>query len=1040
MNYNNLLLFTFALIHYQINAVHFVHEDLQNYSKQVSNTKNERINETGKRGLKPSRVIFSRQLGAASPGADCGRGLVCSKPFRCSIHGKCLLPNRARCGKYPEHCEEGLHCIGPVGEKICHMAMSLNKPCEIDPYWVCKDGLKCIGKICKSDIASECTHSEDCVSPLICQDFEGNRKCVKELKLYDKCVDDSKENQYCNPSEGLTCDEGICKKKDSERCNEDTDCQNRSGCQGSPKHCQLNKKSTECSDSKKCRNGYFCDTKNECKKKSTVGLPCVKSFQCDDNLTCEKRICRISKNKECQVDGENGSHCLDGLSCVGPLGKKRCTKPMEVGGRCDIDPYWFCSENLLCQGSICRIPPNKECNRSVPRLRLCAFGTACIGPNGNEKCVPPSCRRKYGWCPNGMKCERIGRKCKVLDGNPCKNSRECFKNSICFENQCLGKVNIGGKCNNPEESVCGRGSFCEDGVCKITLGGNCSKSKHHCSKKSICKEGICRKISNIIKLGGMCDSSPGRQCPEGSECQNNRCKISENFNCRVQKKGDCTTGTKCVGPRKFKKCKRPRQIGEMCNDLYRICNENGICERGTCRLKKGQNCKTSSNCMLGDYCVGPQNKKKCKTPMKLNGRCGQDPYWFCHRNLSCERGYCKKNDGTDCSSSKECTATSTCDGKTGHMFCKSLLKVGQQCHKNSRYTICRKDLVCENGYCAHRIGSPCYEKKSMCANGATCSGPYGKRRCLRIGLLGDNCDIKLSKKCSSTLTCEKKLCKLKDGRFCKKDIDCLGGRLCIGPRGKEKCKEPMKFGDKCKTDPYWICQKGLICEDGRCKVREGQECRSTSNCVNGQKCVRIESSKRICKQFSELGAQCNGHNKICNDGLVCEKNQCKIAKGSRCLSDMECSEGSICSSKLGICAYLTHGETCGVKHRGKCSEGLKCDTKRRRCFLKENIECTGYSSHQNPCIHGTTCVGKKRKYCKRSLGLGQLCGIDPSWVCAESLACVRNKCCHRSRLPVGGDCGQKNSKCASNLKCLLIEGNKRRCVRALRNKVLQTFF
>lgn len=132
-------------------------------------------------------------------------------------------------------------------------------------------------------------------------------------------------------------------------------------------------------------------------------------WACRPELRCVDKICAgppIAKAGACNNPGDI---CEDGVSCLGPEGNKKCVRGRNVGDRCGNDPFWFCKEGLKCVKKVCLKPIAKAgaCNIPAP---VCEAGLSCLGPVGNRKCVRgrnvgDMCGNDPFWfCKNGLDC------------------------------------------------------------------------------------------------------------------------------------------------------------------------------------------------------------------------------------------------------------------------------------------------------------------------------------------------------------------------------------------------------------------------------------------------------------------------------------------------------------------------------------------------------------------------------------------------------------------------------------------------------------
>lgn len=722
---------------------------------------------------------------------QCAHGLKCT-------HNICKIPISGRCdaeyGKeLNHHCAEGVQCIGPPGKSACLNAMRLNGGCQTDPYWVCAYGLYCQSNICKGDIAHPCSSSSDCKRDLQCVGPFGTKKCRKEIGLREKCLIDS--NNTCKV--GLDCVSGFCKSQVDGNCTSNLDCQKE----------------------------YYCNKEEKCKKKRLAGMQCNGSKDCIDGMHCESNVCRIGHRKSC-TGAPN--HCMKGLRCVGPNGKELCSMPMSVGGRCklDPDPHWFCAKGLVCESSICRIAMHGKCNIHVPKERLCVSRSACFGPPGNERCVPPSCTKSYAWCRNGTVCDGISSDCKVPIGGTCTKRTDCVTGAECTGGKCLNLLKLGENCfGQSANGICGVGSLCDIGKCKLKMGSKCTGLEDLCEHGGHCVKGVCTRKPIFSKIGSGCTKGNG-MCVNGGTCDSGTCKFLENQSCNNDP-DMCMSGTKCLGKKDRKTCKKLVHVGGKCNwNETSKCHGSLVCENKRCKSKEGESCTRSKLCRRGTACVGPSFAKKCKKLMKIGHSCGTDPYWVCQKDLTCEKQKCKYREGQKC--------------------------IGKA------------------------IGLT-----SLCEEGTACVGPPSKKRCRKEMDVGEKCGNDPYWVCRQNLQCENLICKRIEGQACEAQKQCQSGTLCVGTIKKKICKRGMALGGKCRTDPFWVCEPGLICVRGKCsdpkRLPLGGNCGfASTSCAPGLLCTSVKKHKKRCVKALKLGAKCNSISNwsVCKEGLNCHSGRC----------------------------------------------------------------------------------------------------------------------------------------------------------------------
>lgn len=521
--------------------------------------------------------------------------------------------------------------------------------------------------------------------------------------------------------------------------------------------------------------------------------------------------------------------------------------------------------------------------------------------------------------------------------------------------RCKKLMRAGERCQTDPFWVCQQGLVCESNVCKIKDGQPCIDAQEQCESGTSCVlSGDQRLCKRMLSEGDVCTGTPEL----------------------------CTAPTKCVGQFAEKRCKTLMPAGERCEtDPFWFCDDGLVCEQKTCRIPSGQSCDgNEENCQSGAVCIdngqgklcmtvlsegqectntpdmcresltckGESDFKICKKLMPAGGQCRIDVFWGCEDGLLCEGNTCKIaiGDACDvaedqCQSGARCTGVSgqrkcsrslsdgdictgmpdlcpsplQCVGRFAEKRCKNLMSAGEQCHTDP-FWICKPDLVCEQQKCRIADGSQCDGQEDLCQLGTKCVGTAGQKKCSKM---------------------------LGEGEVCTgKPELCAAPRACVGRFSEKRCKTLMPVGERCHTDPFWICEKGLVCERQVCKI--------------------------------PLQGACAGNESRCRFGTACfERNgmkKClrKLGRGMSCGPSVagECINGSVCHN--GKCALVGIPEW----HRcygpyTKCQAGLVCFgyRSRKRCLkpVGEGGVCRSRRTGRLPCQQGLTCG---RRYCRRS--------------------------------------------------------------------------
>lgn len=394
------------------------------------------------------------------------------------------------------------------------------------------------------------------------------------------------------------------------------------------------------------------------------------------------------------------------------------------------------------------------------------------------------------------------------------------------------------------------------------------------------------------------------------------------------------------------------------------------------------------NCASGLDCVGSGRTKRCKKLMPVNGRCETDPFWFCERHLVCERHRCKIPAGSSCPANTDgCASGLSCVDSGSDKKCAKISSAGEQCDNNP-FTVCESGLICQDGTCKIQSPGICTNNRHDCAQGLECVGTGSTKRCMKLMGPNGRCETDPFWLCEDNLLCQNNVCKIPAGASCLADSS--------------------------------ACAAGTACENGVCKIQFPEICTDNpADCAAGLECVGSGRTKRCMKLMGPNGRCEVDPFWFCERGLTCERHVCKIPESGVCAADPDaCASGLSCVSISGTkkCKKLMPvGGRCDPVW--PCETGLVCS--HGRCLIPENAVCTANPSF---CIAGTKCVGRSNyKLCKRPMGPGQSCRNDPFWFCADGFDCIHGRCL----LPRGSYCGHYSRYCAYGSKCAI--GGDNRC-------------
>lgn len=699
---------------------------------------------------------FCRRL--TGPGGKCsGTGQsICQQGLRCE-RGICkVLQNKSclRNGKSVP-CVSGTVCVGRSNRKICKKPMGPGGRCHVDPFWVCLRGLKCQNRICKIPEKGDCSRATNrCVRGTKCVGPNRRKQCRKPNGAGGKCR--SSPYDFCQS--GLTCERHVCRIGNNQPCDRN------------PNLCVIG---TKCV-------GPF--KKKRCRRPQGFGQKCrANSYHiCTNGLSCDKGVCRISINGNC-TRRRNG--CVRGAVCVGPRNNLRCKKTVNVGGRCDKNNLFFsCRKGLICDRHVCRIQDGQSCLRNPNR---CQLGTKCVGTSRRKLCKRPMkvggrCAVDPFWyCDDGLICQ--GRLCRLRGKGVCtRTPKLCAKGLQCNgtnrRKECRRPVPVGGQCSgNDSFNRCINGSFCDRGRCRLRLNRPCNRTPNFCARNFHCVgNGKHKRCTKPVDVGKRCNKDPRWKCRKGLVCEKHICKLREGADCNNRRSNFCVSSTKCVGRPGQRRCRKPVQLNDVCNDDQNICIGSLVCDNvgnpRRCKLPPNANCKKAPNsCVSATRCVNG----KCQRPLPAGGNCN------------------KRNGG-----------------------------------------FCGINLICDSDICRIPVGQPCSQKtENLCASGLACivDAPSKIRRCKPAGTLLSKCDTdrKLGMQCQDGLMCdlEDDRCKIPADEACTANqTACLSGTKCVGDPHLKVCTTPMEAGEPCAVDPFWVCGDGLKCEGHLCKVSRGGSC------------------------------------------------------------------------------------------------------------------------------------------------------------------------------------------------------------------------
>lgn len=531
-------------------------------------------------------------------------------------------------------------------------------------------------------------------------------------------------------------------------------------------------------------------------------------------------------------------------------------------------------------------------------------------------------------------------------------------------------LSVGSKCSSKPEYRCSHGLICEDGKCKIGDSRDCTNHRSLCiSGKHCVGPSENRKQCKTLKSAGMkCEVDPYWLCKKDLECENKECKIPEGGLC-TESPSDCKAGLSCVGTKHKKKCKVLKKVGQTCGrDPFWVCEEGLICQNNKCKIQRGGECTYATRgCASGLWCVGSGKVKRCEVPVPSGSVCGIFGFDFCMKGLTCEEKVCKIPKDQICTNDRrQCAGGLRCVGTGRVKRCKILKGPGQKCETDP-FWFCDDGLVCEDKRCKIKMNSVCTDSPKNCVSGTECVGTGKVKKCKTMRGIGQQCGTDPFWVCKKGLSCEKGRCRIsKNGVCTKTPYKCVSGTSCVGTGKVKRCKVLKDVGQTCETDPFWICSPGLTCDNKRCRIPKNKVCTGKEKyCATGTKCVGMGAEKR-CKTLMGVGGRCETDPFwICEPGLICDKSRCRIGLHKECTEHPSgCISGSHCvgTRKIQKCKIpMAAGKRCGADPYWVCKDGLVCDEGDDRCKLPVGSACRKKTAQF--CVSGSTCSGHRNKKC-----------------------------------------------------------------------------
>jgi hypothetical protein len=193
----------------------------------------------------------------------------------------------------------------------------------------------------------------------------------------------------------------------------------------------------------------------------------------------------------------------------------------------------------------------------------------------------------------------------------------------------------------------------------------------------------------------------------------------------------------------------------------------------------------------------------------------------CEYDAQCQSGSCVPGQGSPCGTCKPRAAENAACASTVAECEYGLRCLGDQCKKAlAKGAVCADANGCKSPYrCA---SGKCRDPLPM---DAPCTrAPAGQ---------DDPCDVEKLLYCKTTAGVETGTCKrfefAKPGEACgvgsSYAVYCLGGAVCEGPVGDQKCVSPVAPGSACNSDGGTPCTSPAECTGGKCAYPDPARCK-----------------------------------------------------------------------------------------------------------------------------------------------------------------------------------------------------------------------
>ena len=417
---------------------------------------------------------------------ECKDGKCIEKKEECKGNEDCKDPKKPRCtnGKCVEDTRPGEGAACKLGETVCKLGLTCDRPDPAKAEGVCREGCEVFSPKCKK--------------PRVCMQKDGKKGiCVdpnngKKLgEACEKAKTPCEKNLHCVEwKKKFTCHKPC--DDASPTCESDEECY------------EVSKNKFVCVPERApCGPGRPCkEDKYQCVNNRCSPPPSCDQIKCKPDELCENSACRKKKcPKEKQCQAPNKCDAKTGI-CAPPGGQDPPCKACSSGGTCPTS-----NEICLGGGSLSNNPSERFC------IARCPAGTctdskhfACIKVNltGTACTSASQCKAPFNQCLSG-KCTASTPLCMPKIGtckNRCKTVTNCSPPKKC--------IPATGACITPGKALCASCQHADECGGKDDLCLRYPSGSSHCGKD--CRSGTCPSGYRCFPLTG----SALKQCAPAS--------------------------------------------------------------------------------------------------------------------------------------------------------------------------------------------------------------------------------------------------------------------------------------------------------------------------------------------------------------------------------------------------------------------------------------------------------------------------------------------------------------------------------------------